>query len=217
MVKKCPKGQLCMETGLIITLVVLVAIAIFFYYKYSQSNKIGSEEINTIKAQIDNEKEKTEELEQKIKSMKNKRDEDPLYLVNKTYERASNPFLPPLRSDPNQPVTSVSIRGLGVPINSPTRGYSSDYQQIGILTGGDQILPLFGKPTWNGSNKWMYYTSTDKFHMIKLPVNVNSKDCTQEYGCNEVYDGEMVNVPAYSKDYKASVYQLDAPRYIPYV
>ena len=215
MAKKCPKGQLCMETGLIITLVVLVAIAVFFYFKYSQNNRISSEDIREIKSDLNNEKEKTEELEKQIKN--NQSGSDPLYIVNKTYERASNPFLPPLRSDPNQPVTSVSIRGLGIPINSPTRGYSTDYQQIGILTGGDQILPLFGKTTWNGSNKWMYYTSTDKFHMIKLPVHVNSKDCTQEYGCNEIYDGDMVNVPAYNKDYKASVYQLDSPRYIPYI
>lgn len=207
MAKKCPKGQLCIESGLIITIIVLVAIAGFFLYRQTTS-ETNTTNLNNIK---------TEELEKEIDKIKNKNNE-PLYVVNKSYERAANPFMAPLRSDPNQPVIAIhSDGGGGISINNSTRGYSADYQQIGILTGGDQILPLFGKTTWNGSNKWLYYTSTDKFHMIKLPVEVNNKNCTQEHGCNEIYDGDMINVPAYSKEYKASIYQLDSPRYIPYV
>ena len=27
-----------------------------------------------------------------------------------------------------------------------------------------------GAPTYNGSHKWTYYTATDKYNQIKLPI-----------------------------------------------
>jgi hypothetical protein len=131
-----------------------------------------------------------------------------MHLVNKMYERAINPFLPPERSLPYR---------TAVPINIPTRGMAGEYQQVGILTDDDneKILPLYGRPTHPGSNKWNYYTSTDKFHQVKLPIHSGEKNCTGEYGCNEVDDSDEIKVPAYGKDFKATLYELDAPRYIP--
>jgi hypothetical protein len=105
-------------------------------------------------------------------------------------------------------------------INIPTRGPPSEMQQVGILTNenNDKILPLYGRQTYTNSNKWNYYTSTDKFNQIKLPVNdLQNKNCTQEFGCTELSDGDSVNVPAYNDKFKVSIYTLDSPRYIPYI
>ena len=77
------------------------------------------------------------------------------------------------------------------------------------------IIPLFGNPTYNGSNKWMYYTSTDKFNQVKLPISNKNKQCNSEYGCDELYDGDIVQVPAYNGDFKVVKYEYDKPRYIP--
>lgn len=90
-----------------------------------------------------------------------------------------------------------------------------EYNQIGILTGDDKILPLYGRLTFSRSNKWLYYTGTDKFHMIKVPIHYKNRDCTHEYGCEELYDNDIVFIPAYNKEFKVSIYQLDRPRYIP--
>jgi hypothetical protein len=108
-----------------------------------------------------------------------------------------------------------------VPINTPTRGENTGYQQVGILIEDDssdgtkKILPLYGEQTYRGSNNWRYYTSTDGFQSVKLPVLHKNKNCQEEYGCDEIYDGTSIRVMAYEKPYTASLYKLDGPRYLP--
>ena len=221
---KCPPGTICFSNGIFVVIVLVIAGFIYAYFLCRNQQQEVSQKINDLKQEINNSEVVVEKPIQNNKFIEyhdtneiTQVNETPLYIVDKTYERANNPFLAPLRSSPNQPTTSISLQGLGVPINIPTRGHTSNYQQVGIITGGDQILPLFGKLTFPGSNKWLYYTATDKFQMIKIPVQYKSRDCTAEYGCDELYDGDLVHVPAYNKEYKVSIYQLDAPRYIPYV
>lgn len=137
-------------------------------------------------------------------------DTEPMYLVNKTYERIINPLLPPERSQPYR---------LGVPINIPTRGYEGDFQQVGILVNdkNDKVLPLYGKPTHMGSSKWLYYTATDKFRSLKLPISKHNKNCTEEYGCDELYNDDELDVTAFQEKFKVNLYTLDRPKYIPYL
>lgn len=153
------------------------------------------------------------------------------YLVNKDHERVINPLLPPERRnhyiDPNSHV----MVSPGVPINIPTRGESGGFQQIGVLhkietsdetmqLGNNTepvILPLMGAPTYNGSNKWTYYTATDKYNQIKLPITNNNRKCDSEYGCDELYDGDNVTIPAYNGSFQVKIYEFDKPRYLPFV
>lgn len=138
--------------------------------------------------------------------------------------RVVDPLEPPERSYPHirHPSQQHHIDRVGIPINIPTRGRSGPYQQVGTLTrkteGQDPLLlPLYGKPTYPGSNQWLYYTSSDSYNSIKLPLLNQNKNCTKHYGCKEIYDGDEINVPSYDGTFKASIYELDAPRYIPYV
>ena len=155
------------------------------------------------------------------------------YLINKDYERVINPLEPPERRNFYMQPTGLErvMAPRGVPINIPTRGYSGGVMQVGILhkeeVSDDSkkigqntepvILPLFGRQTYNGSNKWSYYTSTDKMNQIKIPISNKNRVCNSEYGCDELYDGDTVSVPAYNGDFKVSIYEYDKPRYIPYV
>ena len=96
------------------------------------------------------------------------------------------------------------------------------YGQVGTLTAPDEtnptVLPLYGKPTYPGSQHWLYYTSTDKLPTVKLPLKLNGKDCLGEPGCKEINGGENINVPAYaSKEFTVDIYKMDTPRYIPIV
>lgn len=120
---------------------------------------------------------------------------------------------PPLRRAPNTVAVGM------MPINIETRGRTPEMQQVGILSNGenDKVLALYGRPTYRGSSKWIYYTGSDKFHSVKLPVEKNKRDCTGEYGCDELYDNDEVRVKGYSGAFRVTVYGLDAPRYIPYV
>ena len=106
-----------------------------------------------------------------------------------------------------------------IPINIPTRGPSESYRQIGVLTNGDNsmILPLFGRNVWNGSSKWNYYTQTDKFVSVHLPVFSKDRDCSAEYGCDELFDKDEVTVPQFNETFVVTLYHLEGPRYIPCV
>ena len=148
------------------------------------------------------------------------------YLINKDHERIINPLVPPERRN-----FHIDRSPLGVAINVPTRGYTGGAMQVGALYKQDTsdeeqkigqntepvILPLFGGPTYNGSSKWYYYTSTDKYNQIKLPLSNKNRSCNVEYGCDELYDGDMVTVPAHNGEFKVVKYEYDKPRYLPHL
>ena len=80
------------------------------------------------------------------------------------------------------------------------------------------ILPLYGKPTYPGSSNWLYYTSTDSFNTVKISLLHKNKDCQKEYGCQRnLRWNTKFTVPSYNDEFKVSIYELDKPRYIPYV
>ena len=110
-----------------------------------------------------------------------------------------------------------------VPINVPTRGPAPQYERIGTLhevnspnENRGKILPLFGRQTYSGSSKWMYYTMTDQQNMVHLPVhNARRKNCMGEMGCEELYTDDIININAYSGDFNVKLYVPQHPRYIP--
>lgn len=144
------------------------------------------------------------------------------YEANKSMERVINPLLPPERSYTNT---------YGIPINIPSRGPLQSFQQIGILykenivdtdklpgnNNDSNILPLFGRPTFNGSRRWNYYTSSDKFQNFKIPITRNGRKCSDDNGCDEIMNGDMIEIPSYNGKFKVEIYDYDSPRYIPYV
>ena len=140
------------------------------------------------------------------------------YIVSKEQERLINPLLPPERS--------YVLTNAGVPANVgiPSRGYSGGFQQMGLLYKKDasetsnsetNILPLFGRPTHTNSNKWNYYTSSDKFHSLKIPIKHKGRDCNDEHGCPELFDDDTITVPPYNGEFKVKIYGYDSPKYLP--
>lgn len=96
---------------------------------------------------------------------------------------------------------------------------SAQYQQVGILTSEEQdkepiILPLFGRNIQNRYDRWQYYTASDKNTMIRLPLKFQNKDCEDDIGCNEIVNGDKLEVGIYQgKTFTATIYKKDAPRY----
>jgi hypothetical protein len=131
-------------------------------------------------------------------------------------------------NDPNGMVRAAPQQ-MGMPINIETRGSGGDFQQVGILskqnidedgkTPGNNtdtnILPLYGKPIYRGASKWIYYTETDKYNPVKIPITVGGRDCTDDQGCDELYDGSDVVIPSYNGVFKVKIYKFNKPRYIP--
>jgi hypothetical protein len=131
-----------------------------------------------------------------------------------------NPYEPPLRDDRyfNRPL--LDIRDRVVPINVPTQSVDTAYRQVGLLTrinGSETILPLMGRPLFTNRDKWNFYTMSDKNNMIKLPVTNKGKSCTNEYGCDNLYNGDTVYVEGYNDAFKATIYDNQVMRYLPFL
>jgi hypothetical protein len=69
------------------------------------------------------------------------------------------------------------------------------------------LLPLFGRKQAT-RDRWDYYCASDKFHMMRLPVLYENRDCQDDVGCNEIYNGQTVMVPDYGeKQFTARIYK----------
>jgi hypothetical protein len=97
----------------------------------------------------------------------------------------------------------------------PYRNYKPKrFQQIGLITSATETLPLYGKASEIYNNRWNYYTSTPGQQIYSLPVTVNNRDCTEDIGCEELYDNQSVSV--YSKDgvtFNSKIYRIDQHPY----
>jgi hypothetical protein len=104
------------------------------------------------------------------------------------------------------------------PKELPSYDNNKEYQQIGILTSNDDsepiILPLFSKRAINHRDRWNYYTTTDKYNMLRLPINHDNMKCDDDIGCNEIYDGNTLYIEMYKgKTFIATIYKKNAPLY----
>ena len=109
----------------------------------------------------------------------------------------------------------------GVPINVRTSSAPpGEYEQLGFLSNSsDQsaiLLPLHGRAVHRGRERWQYYTMSDKYNAIRLPVSVGGKNCSHENGCDEVHNGDVVFVEGYNAPFRATIYEKEQYRYIPY-
>lgn len=122
----------------------------------------------------------------------------------------------PLRTWQSPPdLRGAMIPPGAVPINVSTRGLPQAYQQMGIIKAGDQLLPLYGRQTAYRSDRYNYYTRTDTYNPIQLPVRFQRRDCMDNIGCEELFGGENVSVSGIGKEGKVEVYKFDGPTYIP--
>ena len=128
---------------------------------------------------------------------------------------------PPM--SPSPPRVSAPVddptHARGLPINIRTSGsYSSEYTQVGFLSNGkENLVPLYGRMIMPNRNKWQYYTMSDRFHSIRLPITVGGKNASSEYGCDEVNNGDTVYVEGYNAPFKVTLYERDHFQYIPYL
>ncbi len=127
-------------------------------------------------------------------------------------------------NNPVQPAVTFNV-----PINVPTQqpfGQDSTFRQIGILTRVKKnknnvedtlILPLMGRPLLTNRDKWNFYSMNDKNNMIKVPIKVKGKSAMNEYGVDNLYNNDVVYVQGYDDEFRATVYDNDTMRYLPFL
>lgn len=184
-----------------IIIIFLLIIVAFLFYRQENTEKKYEEKINKILAENPN-----------LNQIFNKE----LILTKQLADsRIQDPLLAPEVRGP------FPVVNTGIPINQNPRlqnGMRMDpeyltYQQVGFLldntTEKPTILPLFGKKKYPRGDQWEYYYQTDKYNQIKIPITYKKN--------YPLMSKDVINIPEYNKDFTATIYEYDAPKYIPYV
>ena len=240
--KKCPPGVICIENVTLMFLFIILCILFYIIYIYFVKNK---QSINGKSDQSDYSTHDTKAPQKQqidiFNSFYNTSNNGYGYGYGYgTNDVLLNPYTPPLRDETyfnnaNSVFPVFMPRSGGimqprtmplVPINVSTNiGAASpdtNYRQVGILTPmngstKNKILPLMGRPLFVNRNKWQYYTISDQHNNVKIPISRKGKSCTNEYGCDYIYNGDTIYAEGYNEVFKATVYDNDTMRYLPYL
>jgi hypothetical protein len=211
--KKCPPGVICVENFTIILIIVVIVAILYLLNRKLSSNETVVKEKIVIQEEPQRESQGWFNYFTRPNSM----------YTNLPQDVLMNPYAPPLKDDGYIMQGPNLIPPGRIPVNVSTNvgAVDTSYRQLGILTpvGGDKskILPLMGRPLFVNRNKYQYYTMSDQNNSIKLPVVKNGKSCTNEYGCDEVYNGDSVYVQGYNQAFRATLYDNDTIKYLPYL
>jgi len=198
--RACPPGVWCMSGGLIAALLVsgIILLAILYYvFKPMLMQMAGAQPMSQMMAP----------MMAPMAPMA-----PPITMIQQggdsRYDRAPQPLRDWIGRPELPPIGAL-------PINIPTQGFPESFQSVGVIQAGDQILPLYGRRTLRGSDRWNYYTRTDTYNPVPLPVHFQRRDCMDDVGCQEILSGETVKIDALHKEGKTNIYRFDGPKYIP--
>ena len=200
--KKCIPGLFCIDN---MTLFLGILLFIFIVYFSFRLSALANKQPGNCSGSLEPANAPAVVVYNNSASDGNSRFEDPL----------SNPYVPP------EQITYPILRA---PV--ATQPYSANYTQIGILTrkntsssntSSADILPLMGRKQRNSRNKWQYYTMSGGGNgniQTKLPIRVNGKSGSGEYGCDEIYSNDTVFVEGYKDLFVATVYENNMFSYV---
>ena len=203
---RCRPGVICIEnTSLFLIFLMILIILGFFYMNYNKSENIK----NSNNIRIETSEPSGRYINPLVPSWP--------YTNLPANDVLLNPYSPPL-SDERYLVPNI------MPINVPTNigAVSATYRQMGILTpfqqsSADKILPLMGRPLFVNRDKWQYYTISNQHNNVKLPIIFKKKNGLNDYGVDQIYNGDIVYVEGYQHSFKATIYENDTIRYLPFL
>ena len=194
MKKKCLPGVVCIETASMWFIIACTIVVGYFFVKQLSTTKPNNHSFSS--------------------SSLSQQPEPEFMLQERRADILRNPYAPPLR---DERIFAASV----VPINVSTNvgAVDTSYRQMGILTPTNtkgSILPLMGRPVFTNRDKWQYYTMSDQNNSVKLPISRNGKSCTNEYGCDRLFNGDTIYIEGLNEAYRVTIYDNDTIKYLPF-
>lgn len=195
---RCPPGIFCITPGLVVLVATLVFLGVLFYV---QTPKKTSSSASAAAAPM-------------IVPP------PPIQIINEggddRYTRAPRPQRFWDNGPELPPRGGLLPPDGGMVIGLRTQGIPEAYQSMGLLTTDQgKMLPLYGRRVASRSDRFNYYTRTDTYNPIPLPIQFQRKDCQDDIGCHEIFDGDKVQVNPTGETATATLYRFDGPTYIP--
>jgi hypothetical protein len=218
--KKCPPGVICVENVTLCLLFIILLVLGFFIYMNSNKNITVND---TDHITIENKREPSGWFSEALPSWPYNN----LPILGSFFgpkDVLLNPYAAPYR-DERYFVPEVTYRPPGtVPINVSTNigAVDTTYRQMGIITplngtSKDNILPLMGRPLFTNRDKWQYYTISNQHNNVKLPISFKGRSALNDYGVDQIFDGDTIYVEGYNEPFRVTVYENDTIKYLPFV
>ena len=215
--KKCPPGVICIENYSMFFIIICIVILIYIIYTTGFNQNVvvnNSSEKVVIK---DTTRENTGLFGGWLPSWP---------YNNLQNDTLLNPYTPPLRDEryfiPGFPSRAVPPGAVPINISTNIGAVDTQYRQLGIMTATNtkgKIIPLMGRPLFTNRDKWQYYTMSPEGNnnSMKLPVSRNGRSCTNEYGCDKLYNGDTVYIEGINESYRITMYDNDTIKYLPFI
>jgi hypothetical protein len=211
--KKCPPGVICVENVSMFFIIVCFVIVFYLFYSNMKNQNIVFNNRPSEKIVInDRQRENVGGWFGGLSWPYTNLPSDPLL----------NPYAPPLRDERYFVSSGTYVPPGTIPINVQTNigavSENTSYRQLGLLNATNtkgSILPLMGRPVFTNRDKWQYYTMSDQNNSVKLPVSRNGRSCTNEYGCDRLFNGDTVYIEGLNEAYRVTMYDNDTIRYLP--
>jgi hypothetical protein len=202
MARKCLPGTICLENTTLVVFLILLSIIAYLYYSFMTHVARPIVPLSIVSNEM-----------------------VPMNMGSNIMPNVMmDPYAPPMKTDGynfTRTRPSYGIDPRGIPVNIETRGLQQDYSQMGILTREDKkdmILPLMGRRLLSGLDKWQYYTISNTGAInTKLPIRFHGRNCSGEYGCDSLMNGDIVYVEGYQDTFQVTLYDTAKFQYIPYI
>lgn len=192
---KCPPGVLCITPSLVLFVVIGIVIA-FVVISYSPQHSIRYPNPSPNPPQNLQVQVATESDNRFNRAPKPERD------------WLTRPDLSTIANSPTALLTTIPTIA--------TQGIPESYQSMGVLkTDSGQMLPLYGRRTSSRSDRFQYYTRTDSYNPVQLPIEYRRHNCQDDVGCDELYDGDKLKIGATGDSATVTIYRFSGPTYVP--
>lgn len=117
-----------------------------------------------------------------------------------------------------QPPQQQKVVFLKSPSPVPERSFprpilSTNREMVGYLTDeSGLLLPLYARPSPTHRHRYNYHTENTNSNNspgLRLPIFHNKRNCTENLGCDELYEGTRVDVPGIEQPLVVKLYSKD--------